>query len=102
MGLGQDRGILVQWVEADSPALLAGVRQSDILVSFRRARILAVDDLHRLLTRGTIGTEQPLALVHGEELWEAVIHPTELRFEQAVASPPAMVPQHRAGRSSPS
>lgn len=81
LGLGQDRGVVVQRVEADSPAQRAGIRPGDMVVGFRRRRVASVEELHRLLTWETIGTEQALALLREEGLWEVSVYPVELRFE---------------------
>ncbi len=66
-GLPTPRGVLVLSVEPGSPAARAGVRQRDILISFAGHPVAGVDDLHRLLTEGSIGKSVPLVVIRDLE-----------------------------------
>ena len=61
MGLDEVEGLLVRFVEQDSPADRAGVREGDVLVSAGDMPTIDVDDLHRVLTGA--GTSLALGLV---------------------------------------
>src|ERR1044071_3332277 len=53
--LTQSRGVLVAGVEPGSPARLAGLREGDIIVSFKDHPVSGVDDLLRKLVSAEIG-----------------------------------------------
>ncbi len=58
MGLDEAEGLLVRFVEQDSPAERAGVREGDVLVSAGDLPTIDVDDLHRVLA----GADESLVL----------------------------------------
>ena len=78
-GLMQEAGILVQSVEADSPAERAGVRAGDLLVSFAGGPLAGIDDLQRELSDERIGRSAKLIILRSVERIEATITPAEYR-----------------------
>ena len=72
-----DSGVLVMWMEADSPAQVAGVRERDVIVAFAGEPICNVDDLHRLLTENTIGVRSLLTILRRDERLDLTVVPTE-------------------------
>ncbi len=66
--LDQASAVLVISVEPDGPALSAGVRDGDLIVSFDGVRVESLDDLHRLLTEARIGTRAKLVVLRGPAL----------------------------------
>jgi S1-C subfamily serine protease len=63
--LDQASAVLIISVEPDGPALAAGIRDGDLIVSFDGAPVETLDDLHRLLTEARIGTRANLGLLRG-------------------------------------
>jgi S1-C subfamily serine protease len=70
-----DSGVLVVAVEPASPAMSAGIREGDVIVSFGDKRVSSVDDLHRLLTENEVGQPSPIVLIRGAEKVEKSIIP---------------------------
>jgi len=65
--LGQAAAVLVISVEADGPAMAAGVRDGDLIVSLDDEVVGGLDDLHRLLTEHRIGTNVRLGVLRGAD-----------------------------------
>jgi len=63
--LVQASGVLVISVEPDGPAVTAGLRDGDLIVSFDGVPVENLDDLHRLLTEARIGTTATLGVLRG-------------------------------------
>ena len=78
-GLQQEAGILVQTVEADSPAQRAGIRAGDLLVNFAGGALTGIDDLQRELSDERIGRSAELLILRGVERVLASITPDEYR-----------------------
>ena len=62
-GLARDSGVRIQSVEADSPAVIAGLARDDIIVGIDDAPIANVDDLQRALGFDAIGREVQLVVL---------------------------------------
>ena len=67
-GAPENAGVMVSSVEPGSPADKAGLQVGDILVRLNGAPVASVTDLHRLLTRATVGAAVPVQVVRGTEL----------------------------------
>ena len=67
----------VESVEKDGPAVRAGVKAGDRIVSFAGAAVNGIDDLHRALTAERIGRAHRVQLLRGTELVELQIEPAE-------------------------
>ena len=65
--LSQAGGVLVVSLEPNGPAHSAGIREGDILVGLDAQQISSIDDLHRVLTEGRIGTVGTLSFLRGVE-----------------------------------
>ena len=63
--LDQASAVLVISLEADGPALAAGLRDGDLIVSFDGMAVENLDDLHRFLTEARIGTRTRLGVLRG-------------------------------------
>ncbi len=50
-----DSGVQVFSVAPRSPALSAGLKEGDIIISLGQESVTGVDDVHRLLTRDIVG-----------------------------------------------
>jgi S1-C subfamily serine protease len=61
----QEHGLLVLWIEDDSPAAKAGVLIGDILIGVGGTALTASDDLFVALTGDTVGKALPLEVVRG-------------------------------------
>jgi S1-C subfamily serine protease len=70
-------GVLVISVEPSSPADVAGLRPSDVIVSFDGHPLVGVDDLHRQLTDVRIGVPTPLGIIRRGERRQVVVIPGE-------------------------
>jgi S1-C subfamily serine protease len=77
-GLSAGTGVLIESVEADSPALRAGLRKGDIILGFGGTDIRDIDALHKLLTEETVGTAFPLVALRGAEKLYVNIIPDEV------------------------
>jgi S1-C subfamily serine protease len=76
-GLESARGVQVMGVEPNSPAMVAGVREGDVIVAFNDCAIDSIDALHRLLTDLQIGVTSPLVVLRGGERRTLRITPEE-------------------------
>jgi S1-C subfamily serine protease len=63
--LAQASAVLVISLEPDGPAIAAGLRDGDIIVSFDGMAVENLDDLHRFLTEARIGTRTRLGVLRG-------------------------------------
>lgn len=76
-GLSDDTGVLVTWLQPNSLARAAGLQERDVLVGFGRGSISSVDDLHRLLTKETIGVRSHLNILRRGQKLDLSVTPTE-------------------------
>ena len=65
--LAQPTAVLVISLEAGGPAVSAGLREGDIIVSLDALPVSSLDDLHRLLTEDRIGSVVNLSVLRGSE-----------------------------------
>jgi S1-C subfamily serine protease len=65
--LGQASAVLVVSLEPDGPAVAAGIRDGDLIVSLDDQIVGGLDDLHRLLTESKIGTKVRLGVLRGAD-----------------------------------
>lgn len=69
--------ILVQNIEPNSPAQLAGIRDGDLLIGFDHHTIDSIDDLQRQLTEEKVGTNCTATLIRHTEKLSLAITPAE-------------------------
>ena len=62
-GLQRPRGAMVSVVRPNSPALAAGVKPKDIIVSFNRQPVDSVRDLTRAVAETPVGTTVPMVVL---------------------------------------
>ena len=65
--LVRETGVMVNSVEAGSPADKAGLKPRDLIVAYADGPVSAVDDLHRLLSEDQIGVKNELTVIRGTE-----------------------------------
>jgi S1-C subfamily serine protease len=65
--LDQASGVLVISLEPDGPAIAAGLRDGDLIVSFDGQPVESLDNLHRLLTDARIGKTVQIGVLRGVE-----------------------------------
>jgi S1-C subfamily serine protease len=70
-------GMLVLHVENDSPAKRAGLQEGDVIVAFAGQPVTGVDDLHRMLTDGSIGVDSSVTIIRRAEKKDLVVVPVE-------------------------
>jgi S1-C subfamily serine protease len=75
--LAASSGVLVQAVESDSPAKIAGLREGDVILAFANQPIAGIDDLHRLLTEERIGVPTTLVVLRGMARSTVTVSPRE-------------------------
>ena len=63
--LDQASAVLVISIEPDGPALAAGLRDGDLIVSVDGQRVERLDDLHQLLTEARIGKTVRIGVLRG-------------------------------------
>jgi S1-C subfamily serine protease len=61
--LSREEGILVVFVDKDSPARAAGLLEGDVIVAIGDEPVSGLDDLHRLLTEDRIGVRTTLDVI---------------------------------------
>ncbi len=78
-GLVQPTGVLVQGVEAASPASISGLQDGDVIVTLGEKPVCGIDDLHRLLTDYEIGMPCAITVLRRNEFLTRIVLPTEAR-----------------------
>jgi S1-C subfamily serine protease len=74
-----ESGVMVASIEADSPAMRAGLRGGDIIVGFGGATVAGIDELHKLLTQEKVGVSFPIVIIRGTEKLNLPIVPGEFK-----------------------
>ena len=77
--LPAESGVLVVSIEADSPAMWAGLRGGDIIVGFGGSAVAGIDELHKLLTQEKVGVSLPIVIIRGTEKLSLPIVPGEFK-----------------------
>ena len=77
--LPAESGVLVVSIEADSPAMRAGLRGGDIIVGFGGSAVAGIDELHKLLTQEKVGVSLPIVIIRGTEKLSLPIVPGEFK-----------------------
>src|SRR5580765_5340830 len=75
--LDQAAAVLVISLEADGPAIAAGLREGDLIVAFDDQPVESLDDLHRVLTEARIGTTARISVLRGAERCEIEVRVKE-------------------------
>ena len=70
-------GVLVESVQADSPAAACGLRHGDIILAFAGEAIAGIDDLHRRLTDDRIGVPSALTILRAGQRRQLTVVPAE-------------------------
>ncbi|HET9800608.1 MAG TPA: trypsin-like peptidase domain-containing protein [Chthoniobacterales bacterium] len=74
-----ETGVLVVWIEKDSPAAKTGLREGDVIVAFNGEPIGSIHELHRRLMAEQIGIESKILIIRHTEKLELPIVPQESR-----------------------
>jgi S1-C subfamily serine protease len=80
-----ESGVLVLSVEKAGPALEAGLREGDVIISLDGQPVAGIDDLHRLLADRWTGDRARLGILRASERLTVAIVPRQTR---PVAGPP--------------
>ena len=73
-----ESGVLVIWLEPDSPARRAGLSEGDLIIGFAGRPVAGIDDLHKLLTEERVGQGAPLEAIRRTERLTLQIVPEEV------------------------
>ena len=76
--LDQESGVLIASIEQGGPMDLSGLREGDIIISFKAAPVSSIDDLHRFLVGSEIGQRSVLTVVRGTKILDFLVTPREL------------------------
>ena len=71
--VGQETGLLLVSVDADSPAEQGGLLMGDTIVSLDGTPVRHLDDLLELLTSDRVGSEVPVKIVRGGEAQDLTV-----------------------------
>jgi S1-C subfamily serine protease len=76
--LPANHGVLVAGLEPGSPASRAGLREGDVIVTYKDKPVSGVDDLHRHLVATAIGVPTPVTVIRHTEKIDLSVTPEEL------------------------
>jgi S1-C subfamily serine protease len=76
-GIGQEEGLLIRAVDAQSPAKTAGVALGDIILRLGSTKATDEYELHKALSGEVVGKGTSLWVLRGEKLTELKITPKE-------------------------
>lgn len=76
--LEQESGVLIAGIEQGGPVDLSGLKEGDIILSFKGNPVSSIDDLHRLLVGSEIGQRSVLSVIRGTETLDFLVTPREL------------------------
>ncbi len=77
LGLQSNRGLIVLAVEEHSPAKKAGLKWGDVIIGCNDQRIKGFDDLHKAITKDSIGNPVKLQIVRTLRKFDLNIVPEE-------------------------
>jgi S1-C subfamily serine protease len=72
-------GVQVTEIEANILAIIAGLKEGDIVVGFKGQPIATIDDLHKRLVAAEIGVPSPMMIVREKEKLFLIVTPRELK-----------------------
>ncbi len=75
--LPAETAVRVASVEADSPAMLAGIKEGDLVIRVGDSPIAGIDDLQRYLTVSQVGVRTPVSIIRGTDQLTLEIVPVE-------------------------
>jgi S1-C subfamily serine protease len=75
LGRPGDNAVMLSDVQHGGPADKAGVREGDVLLEFDNEKVLAVDDLHRLLTIERASRDIPVRLLRAGSIIDRAVRP---------------------------
>ncbi|MCB0632381.1 MAG: trypsin-like peptidase domain-containing protein [Saprospiraceae bacterium] len=78
LGVPNTAGVLVQSIEADTPAYNNELRKDDLILSFNGHPVNGIDDLHRLLDEQSIGRAVELTVLRERKLTKIRVIPAAL------------------------
>jgi S1-C subfamily serine protease len=76
--LEQESGVLIAGIEQGGPVDLSGLKEGDIILSFKGNPVSSIDVLHRLLVGSEIGQRSVLSVIRGTEMLDFLVTPREL------------------------
>ena len=76
--LDNPNGVMINFVEADSPAYNAELRKGDVIIRFDSKPIASIDDLHRMLDESSIHRPIMLEVLRNSQLKQVKVVPVEL------------------------
>ncbi len=91
-GLDRPRGALVTVVRPNSPALAAGVKPNDIIISFNRRPVNTVRDLTRAVAETPVGATAPMVVIRDQKRVTLSVK-VDRRETQLLAAAPAQLPE---------
>jgi len=68
----------VSGIEPGSPAIQAGLREGDVIVTFGGEPVSSIDELHRHLVARVIGVPSPITVIRHTEKLNLTVTPHEL------------------------
>lgn len=72
-------GVQVTEISQGSPAVVAGLKEGDIIVGFKGQAISSIDDLHKRLVASEIGVTSAMMIIRGKEKLFLIVTPRELK-----------------------
>jgi len=91
IGLDRPRGALVSVVRPNSPALTAGVKANDVIVSFNRRAVANVRDLTRAVAETPVGATVPMTIIRAGKRMTLQVK-VDRREERLLASARGLAP----------